>query len=344
MAMLFVNNINNSMRRTGNLIDSIAETDNLLLAFYKAQRGKQAKQEVVEYRTHLWKHIAELSNQIRQGNVIVGHYNTFKIFDPKERLICAAPFCERVLHHALMNVCHPYFERVLIYDTYATRINKGVYLAIERARRASIKCDFVAKLDVRKYFDSISHAVLKTDLARLFKDPVLLRVFYSIIDSYHSDGDKGLPIGNLTSQYFANLYLSPLDHYAKERLKIPYYVRYMDDILLFGSSRDEVRGWTEELSSQIEQRSLTFKSPVFKKVGQSFPFLGYRIAPHYIGLNSRSKNRFAQKLTDYNRLYSNGSWDDITYHLHITPLLGFAQYAYTKGFRKQLTIRSEIVR
>lgn len=133
--------------------------------------------------------------------VSVGDYHYFKVFDPKERSICAAAFNERVLHHALMNVCHPIFERAQIFDSYASRIGKGTYAALDRASHFTKRYKWFLKLDFKKYFDSIQHGVVKSQLQRLFKDQELLNIFNSIIDTYEVAPSQGVPIGNLTSQY-----------------------------------------------------------------------------------------------------------------------------------------------
>ena len=225
------------MKRAGYLIPEIAAYENLYLAFYKAAKTKRTLSEVVDFEATLDVNLRQLQKQILSANLEVGNYHYFKIYDPKERIICAAAFPERVLHHAIMNICHPYFERQLIYSTYATRIGKGTYAALDKAKVYVKKYDFYAKLDVRKYFDNISHQVLIELLNRILKDKTLLKIFENILSSYSTVEGCGIPIGNLTSQYFANYYLSPADHFAKEILKIPGYVRYMDDILLFENDK-----------------------------------------------------------------------------------------------------------
>ncbi len=169
--------------------------------------------------------------------VDVGHYRYFLIQDPKERTICAALFPERVLHHAVMNVTEPYFERKMIFDTYACRRDKGTDKAVERAFDFTRKSFWFLKLDIRKYFDSISHSVLLEILRTVFKDGQLLDLFQQIIETYQKTPGKGVPIGNLTSQYFANLYLSGFDHFIKDTLGIKRYVRYMDDMCLWGNNK-----------------------------------------------------------------------------------------------------------
>lgn len=211
------------MKRTGFLIERIADLDNLYEAFRRACRGKQRKEEVRRFREHFDENIALLHRQILEADVNVGNYHYFTIHDPKERTICAADFHERVLHHAIINVCGNLFDRTLIDTTYATRKGKGVYAAIDKAVEACTKYRYTAKLDFRKYYDSIDHDLLKCQLRRRFKDGLLLRIFDEIIDSYSASPGKGLPIGNLTSQYFANAYLSSLDHYVKEMLRAHIY-------------------------------------------------------------------------------------------------------------------------
>ena len=333
------------MIRAGFLMEEIAEMNNLAEAFYKAAKGKHLVEEVETFRGNLLPNLQKLRQQLLSGTVSVGKYHYFKIYDPKERLICAASFDERVLHHAIMNVCHPYFERHLIYDTYATRIGKGVYNALERARRGMAKYPYVAKLDVRKYFDNIDHDILVMKLKRLFKDKELLSIFEKIIRSYESgiangtDSEKrgkGVPIGNLTSQYFANYYLSETDHFIKERLRVPLYVRYMDDMLLLGDDRSELKRQVEEVGKHVRDIGLTLKPAVMGKTSYGVSFLGYQLFPHKIKLNRRSKLRFKRKMDLYEEYLNEGLWSEQEYQNHIIPLVSFTQHAYTKRLRKEI--------
>ncbi|MBR1793199.1 MAG: RNA-directed DNA polymerase [Bacteroidales bacterium] len=289
------------------------------------------------YREHLMDNLAVMRQRILAANVYVGRYHVFTIYDPKQRQICAADFDERVLHHALMRVCHPVFDRQLIFDTYATRIGKGTYAALDRAHHAMTRYRYVAKLDVRKYFDSIDHHVLMTLLERLFKDKRLLSIFEQIIDSYHVAPGCGLPIGNLTSQYFANHYLSPLDHFVKEVLRVPCYVRYMDDMLLFGDDKAALLRQVAEVQAFVASRlRLSVKPPVVASSAQGIPFLGYRLQGFRIGLSARSRNRFARKLRLYEKWLRDGVFSQSQYFEHVTPLLAFVSHAYTKAYRRRL--------
>lgn len=322
------------MKRVGFLMERIGGVDNLLEAYAEARKGKGGRDEVVNYGKDLLTNILRLREQLLSDTVTVGRYRYFNIYDPKLRKICAAVFEERILHHAVVRVCHPYFERNLIYDTYASRCGKGVYAAIDRARTGMRRYAYVAKLDVRKFFDSIPHELLKVKLKRLFKDPRLLALFDRIIDSYEVSAGRGLPIGNLTSQYFANYYMSFLDHYIKEELRVPMYVRYMDDMLLFGATAAEVGAYVRAVRRFAEERlELTLKEPVFGATARGISFLGYTLYPHKILLNRRSKVRFKKKWRRYDRLYAEGVWREDESRRHILSVLAFAGKAYTKRLR-----------
>jgi RNA-directed DNA polymerase len=325
------------MKRAGNLIAKIADIDNLYYAFYKAANAKRTKEEVLLFESNLDKNLTLLQKQILTSSVDVGNYHYFKTFDPKERTICAASFPERVLHHALMNICHPYFEKQLIYHTYATRIGKGTYAALDKAKEYVEKYGFYAKLDVRKYFDNISHQVLNKLLLQIFKDKVLLQIFEHIISSYSVSNACGIPIGNLTSQYFANYYLSSADHYAKEILKIPGYIRYMDDILLFDNNKCELKNKLKSFNEFVSTKLLLeFKPVVLNYTRKGVSFLGYRLFPDIIRLNNTSKRRFCKKINKYQVLLAKGIWSQSDFARHALPLVSFTEYAQTKQLRRKM--------
>lgn len=329
--------MNGIMKRVGSLFDKICEIDNLLLAYHKATARKKHRSYVEEYSRNLFDNIVRVRTQLLSGDIEIGRYRYFNIYDPKLRRICAAAFEERIIHHAIMNICHPCFERNLIYDTYASRVGKGQFAAIKRARTAMHRYGYVAKLDIKHYFDSISHEVLKRKLRRVFKDVRLVSLFDRIIDSYETIYGCGLPIGNLTSQYFANFYLSYLDHYIKEVVKVPFYVRYMDDMLLFGSNPTQVKEYVYLVRLFVENElQLILKRPVFTHVCSGVSFLGYSLYPHKILLNRRSKIRFKKKMYEYVDNYRNNVWSEKEYMDHIIPLLAFTEKAYTKCLRTDL--------
>lgn len=322
------------MKRENNLIWLIADPDNLRLAFWKACKAKEGKMVVAQYRKSLGENLLSLRNELLSGNVQVGQYHYFTIYDPKERKLCAATFRERVLHHALMNICHANFEKYQIFDSYASRLGKGTYAALERSKYFQRKYKWFLKLDVRKYFDSIDLCILKRQLAKRFKDVVLLKVFYSIIDSYETSTGKGLPIGNLTSQYFANHYLALADHYIKEKFQAPAYVRYMDDMVIWSNDKNSLLKIGNKFQSFIESElSLSLKPFCLNSTDKGLPFLGYILFPKTVLLNNSSRNRFKAKLKQYAYKLNNAEWNQAEYQAHVLPLIAFAKHANTFNLR-----------
>lgn len=325
------------MKRTGNLALKVADPDNLRLAFWKAQKGKSFKANVIGYKNMLDSNLMNLREEILSANVVVGNYSYFTIFDPKERTICAADFHERVLQHALMNVCHDVFDRYQICHSYASRKGKGTYAAIEQAKKNQRKFKWYLKLDIRKYFDTIDHSVLLTMLQRKIKDRIVLKIFEKIIESYHLMQGKGLPIGNLTSQYFANHYLGKADHFVTEYLKVPAYIRYMDDMVLWGNDKSRLKEigltYREFITDDLK---LTFKTFSVNKTNQGLPFCGYLIFPQKVLLKSKSKKRFIRKLKTYEKNLESATWSQKEYQVHVLPLLAFVKKANSHGLRKRI--------
>lgn len=325
------------MKRPAHLIEPIADMANLELAFHKAKRGKAVKAQVQAFGKNLRANLKALQAQILSGEVEIGNYHYFTMYDPKKRQICAAPFAQRVLHHALMNVCHPYFEQQQIFDSYASRIGKGTYAALERAAAYNIKYGWYLKLDVRKYFDSIHHGVLRSQLCRLFKDPCLLRIFDRILDSYEALPGRGVPIGNLTSQYFANHYLAPADHFARESLRVPAYVRYMDDMVLWHDDKSALLEAGCRFQDFIRERLQQELKPFcLNKNTTGLPFLGYLLYPDTVRLAQRSRRRYIQKIRTCQSAMESGVWSQKEFQNHATPLTAFTQHADAKAFRQKV--------
>jgi len=316
------------VKRTGNLINKIADTDNLKLAFYKAAKGKSDKKGVIEYRKNLGKNLKKLREEILSGEIDCGNYHYFKIYDPKERNICAAEFKERVLHHAIMLQAHDTFEQYQIYDSYATRIDKGTHKAIDKAKKFNNKYDYFLKLDVRKYFDSIDHVILMKALEKKFKDLEVLRIFEKIIESYKVTSRKGVPIGNLTSQYFANHYLAGLDHFIKEELKIKGYVRYMDDMVLWHDDKEYLKNCSLTLTNFLKEKLvLDLKVSQINKTYAGVNFLGYKLKKDFVKLADSSKKRFIKKMKLYAEYLDSGEWSQEDYQRHTLPLISYTDYA-----------------
>lgn len=322
------------MKRAGRLFEQICDPDNLRLAWLKAKKGKEGKSEVFRFGKHLSKNLGMLREQLQSGDIEIGNYHFFTIYEPKERLICAASFPERVLHHAIMNVCHPIFEKFQIYHSYATRIGKGQYAALEYAKANQRKFAWFCKLDIRKYFDTISHERLLKLLQKRFKDERLLLLFERIIRSYEVTTARGLPIGNLSSQYFANFYLAASDHYLLEKIRIPAYVRYMDDMVLWHHSRESLIEVQKQLVFYLKgQLGLDCKPPCINRRDMGLPFLGYVVFPERVRLNKKSKQRFIKKYKFAETMLARNQWSQAEYAGHLIPLIAFTKQAHTHELR-----------
>lgn len=282
------------MKRVGNLFGRVLERDNLLLAFSKASRGKRDRADCRAFAENLEEEIGRLRRGLENGDYPVGEYHRFTIADPKVREICAASFGERVLHHALMNVCGPWFDRWMVSDSYACRPGKGVHAALERAVAFARRHEWALKGDFRKYFDSVPHAPLMALLERKFKDRDVLWWFGRIVGAYETEPGRGLPIGNLTSQWLANLYLDRLD---RQWPGVP-RVRYMDDVVWWGDGRERLLALRDEAGAfSKEELGLEFKAPpILLRTGRGMTFLGMRVFPGGIRLARPAKTRWRRRV------------------------------------------------
>lgn len=326
------------MRRAGNLFERLIEPGNLVLAYLKARRGKSAKSEVREYGENLAAELSTLRRRLIDGLIGIGVYRFFKVRDPKERDICAAPFRERVLHHALMNVCESVLERSAIADSYACRKGKGSHAAVERAQSFARRNAWFLKLDIAKFFDSVDHAILEAQLARVIKDRRILALFGRILESYETAPGKGIPIGNLTSQHFANFHLGHLDRFVKETLRRPAYLRYMDDFVVFGGSREELRGVLLRVRDYLRDalRLSLHPAVLINRTACGFDFLGFRVFPGRIRLSRRSRRRFAEKLRRCEHLHVADALSEAALARHVEPLVAFTRHADAGALRKSL--------
>jgi retron-type reverse transcriptase len=253
------------MRRIGGLFEAIASFENLYRAFTRASRSKRHRESVDRFSFRLEGELLRLRAELKSGTYRPGPMREFTIEDPKRRKIRAAPFRDRVLHHAVMGVLEPHFERWLDSDSYACRKGKGTDAALRRAVVLSRRGSWVLKTDVESFFATVDHGILKGLLARRLKDPRLLELLGSIIDhggniDHGGDTDhgtktgmgaKGLPIGSLTSQWLANLYLAPLDRFVREALQPRGYLRYMDDFAVIADGKETLKKIRREVETWL---------------------------------------------------------------------------------------------
>jgi retron-type reverse transcriptase len=327
------------MRRRGHLFEQIATFDNLLVAAAKALRGKKDRLPVADFYFHLETELLRLEEELQTDAYTPRPYRTFMVYEPKPRRICAAHIRDRVVHHAICNVLEPLFEAFFISDSFACRQDKGTHRAIRKAQDCSRRNRFFLKFDVRRFFESVDHQRLKELLERRIKDRRLLAFLGGIIHHPIPDAKpgKGLPIGNLTSQHFANFYLGHLDHFAKDQLGIRHYLRYMDDVLVFGDDKAALHQHCAQIRTFLKDRlSLELKeerlllAPIF----QGVPFLGVRVYPGMIRLRRAGWTRFKRKVREREQAYRTGQLDERGLVQSVQSLLGHLQHASTGRLRR----------
>jgi RNA-directed DNA polymerase len=329
------------MKRTGHLFCDVCSFAALTTAALRAARGKKTKHRVVLFLQDLEHEAIQLEKELLTKSYQPRPYRTFKIYEPKERMICAADFRDRVVHHAVCRVMEPIFERSLVYDTYACRRNKGPLLAVKRAQEYCRRRIYFMKLDVQKFFDSVDHSALKSQLRRKVKDAGLLWLLDVFIDHPvpWTQPGKGVPIGNLTSQHFANFYLSGLDHFVKERLRIEGYVRYMDDLVLWADEKDTLWDAAARIEAYLETKLFLKVKPgalCVAPVSQGLPFLGFRIFPGVIRIARPGWRRFRRKVQSRNNGLAKRAIDSEQWTRSMASLLGYMQQADTRNLRASL--------
>ena len=325
------------MKRTGRLFGQIATHENMAEAFWKAAKGKHLRPEVISFRKNFKAETHALISGLIAETLDLGDYHFFDIYDPKPRRICAASFRERVLHHAVMNVCEPVLERCAIFDSYACRKGRGSHKALERAQYYLGKNPWFLKLDIHKYFDSIDHDIALGLLSRKIKDKKLLGLFRSILATYHMSLGKGVPIGNLISQHLANFYLSGFDHWVKENLKLP-YVRYMDDFIVFGQSRHELKKILDQVQSWLDVHLALHlhQNRQLNKSRYGAVYLGYRVYPWGIRLSSGTRSRLIRRCRQYEKSLAQHIMSEQELVCRIQALTAVTRTARAKGFRQTL--------
>lgn len=338
------------MKRTGQLWKALASWENLLEASRKAALGKKRKPAVAEFLLNQESELANLRQELLEGSYQPGPYRTFTIREPKSRMISAAPFRDRVVHHALTQVLEPVFERRFTADSYACRQGLGVHAALTKGREAARRYPFVLKCDIQKYFPSIDHEILKDLLGRVIKCGPTLALAHRIIDGsnrqeeiavYYPGDDlftpfsrrRGLPLGNQTSQFFANVYLNPLDHFVARELRAGAYIRYVDDFFLFGEDKETLA----EARARIVSFLCTFrlsihpgKSRIYR-VADGVTMLGWRLYPHDLRLNRGNLVRARRRMAELGRGYAAGKMSMEDVKVRVMAWLGHARFGNTEG-------------
>lgn len=343
------------MKRVSGLWPQVASFENLLAAFHKARRGKRKVPGVARFALGLEAELVALSRELDSGSYRPGDYRLFLVYERKPRQIAAAPFRDRVVHHALMNVLEPVLERTFIHDSYACRRGKGTHAAVNRCQAWFRRYAYALKMDVSRYFPSIDREILKEKLAQRVKDRRVLDLCAIIIDLgplveqppvWFSGDDlltplerpRGIPIGNLTSQFFANLFLDDLDHYLKEQIGVRAYLRYVDDLVVLDDDKSRLAEIREMVRERLASDRLLLhphKAHIVQ-TRRGIDWLGYQVFPGFRRLRSDNGRRFGSRLRRLARLYGAGRLDWADFDASVQSWIGHARQADTEGLRRVL--------
>ena len=326
------------MKRYGYLYEKITSFDNLLSAFKKAYQGVGKKSYSLEYWVKLEPKLIELQRELINETYQPRDYRYFKVYIPKERTIAVADFRDRIVHHAIVNILEPIYEKVFIYNSYATRKNKGTHKAVKKAQDFLRENYWYFKTDVKKYFDSIDHKILYSVITRKIKDRKLLGLIKKIIKNGGKQG-KGLPIGNLTSQFFANIYLDQLDHYIKDNLRVNSYLRYMDDFVVLSDDKEYLKTLWKKieafLHSNLDLRLKPSASFINSRTN-GLSFLGTRIFPNTIRVKKENLDRSIHKIKTREKEYKQGEITEAKLQQSVNSIIAHLSNYNTYNLRKDI--------
>ena len=339
----------------------IADWSNLLAAFDEAALAKRARASTATFEFQLADRLIDLQHDLHTRRYQPGAYRHFQILEPKLRKISAAPFRDRVLHHALCRVVAERWERRFIDDSYACRVGRGTHRAVDRLQHFARRYRYALRLDIVKHFPSIDHAILKDILWRILPEDDVRWLVATVIDSgagvlddqytmVHFPGDdllaacrpRGLPIGNLTSQFWSNCYLDPLDHFIKRELGCRGYLRYVDDMALFSDSKRELYAWKRHILERLAGLRLTVHENAAQvmPVTAGIPWLGFVVYPDHRRVKARNVRQFTRRFRTRWRAFCAGEISFAEFDASVQAWINHVRYADSWGLRRHVLGRA----
>ncbi|MBI2452553.1 hypothetical protein HYV50_05790 [Candidatus Pacearchaeota archaeon] len=309
------------MKTYNNLYKKLCSLENLNIAWQKARKGKTKKFYVIEFEKNLEENLKKLQFELENKIYFPQPLKKFIIRDPKTRKIYSSVFRDRIIHHAIVNILEPIFEPIFIFDSYASRKNKGHHKALKRfdyfKRKVSLNgkklkgikdknyiCGYVLKADIKNYFESVNHKILISIIEKIINDRDLISLINKILANYESEAKgKGMPLGNLTSQFFANVYLNKLDYFVKHKLRTKYYIRYVDDFIILHNNKAVLENYKEKINHYLKNLKLELhptKSRVIP-LHKGTNFLGFRVFFHHKLLSKKNIKQINKKLAEWKK-------------------------------------------
>jgi len=332
-----------------NLFNDIISAENLFLAWDKFKKGKRNKKDVQRFEWNLEENIFKLHRELKTKTYKHSEYASFNISDPKPRNISKAQVRDRILHHALFQILNPIFEAGFISASFSCREGYGTHKGVEFLQRTLRKASkngkipcFALKCDIKKFFDTIDHNVLLATLKKKIRDDATLWLLGQIISSFASNYsvlgiNKGVPIGNLTSQLFANIYLNELDRFIKQELKIKYYLRYTDDFLIISESKEYLENIVPKIVNFLEENLLLRihkEKTKIRKTNQGVDFLGYVVFQKHRLVRTKTKKRIMKKFKIRIKEYNRGIISRNSLLQSLQSYLGFLSHADTQKIQR----------
>lgn len=347
------------MKPIKNIYNQICDFDNLYQAHLSARKGKRFRAEVLAFSANLEENLINIQNELLHGQYAVGRYREFYVFEPKKRLIMALPYKDRVVQWAVYRVVNPILSRGFISDTYACVNGRGAHSAVKRLQywtrlvNSEPGKPYYLKLDISKYFYRVDHDVLLSILGRKFADERLMALFETIIKSEqtpfglplgYNPGEadrlftKGMPIGNLTSQMFANTYLNELDQHIKRVLRVRHYIRYMDDIIILADDKRLLHGYKDDIERFLDEKlKLTLNNKTaIRPITLGIEFCGYKIWPTHIKLRKSTALKMKRRLKYIQRDYAAGKIDLDRAKRTLDSYQGIMQHCNSYNLRRSI--------
>jgi len=338
--------IKENVSNNKNIFYDITSLNGLFSAWDEFRKGKENKLDVQKFFLDLENQIFDLWRNIKNGTYCHSNYESFFVCDPKLRHINKAAVIDRVLHHSIVGNIEPLFEKSFIFDSYSSRTGKGTHRAVKRLRNFFLKISrnntrtvWALKCDIKKFFDSIDHDILLNLVREKIKDGDTLSIIEKVVRSYNGMTRKGVPLGNLTSQLFSNVYLNKLDHFVKRTLGIKYYVRYADDFVILDCDKQKLENLVSKFDDFVYGNFKLRIHPnkiVIKKLNQGIDFLGYVVFPTHIILRTKTKRRMLKKIKKRKLELETGLINQHAFNQCLQSYFGMLKHCRGNGIRKEI--------
>lgn len=325
--------------------------ENIFQAWIEFRRGKRKRADIQLFERNLEDNLFSLYQQLKNKTYQHGFYESFYVHDPKMRHIHKAQVKDRIVHHLLYKFLYGLFDNTFIYDSYSCRLGKGTHKAVKRleeftrivSKNYTRQC-WALKCDIKKFFATVDHKVLLDLLEKKVVDRDIILLLSEIIGSFNSEygKGKGIPLGNLTSQVFANIYLSELDQFVKHKLKVKYYLRYADDFLILSTNKERLFQYINPIEKFLKEKlkfELHPEKIIIRRLDWGIDFLGYAVLPYYRLLRTKTKRRIIKKIKMKVKDSQNGKISETSFNQTLQSYLGFLKHVNTYKLTQRLKNR-----